>query len=70
MSMIRSGKQDSSRLEFNLLYCLAFVIFFVAIAVSRLVPRRMRSGGRRHQGKSIFEAARTAAGDSIPFAFM
>jgi hypothetical protein len=71
MSMINTGKSDSARLEFNLLMWLAFAVFFVAIAISRLVPRRSRwTVGGHDEGKSIFEAAKAATYNSIPFAFM
>lgn len=71
MSMINTGKSDNARLEFNLLMWLAFAVFFVAIAISRLVPRRSRwTVGGHDEGKSIFEAAKAATYNSIPFAFM
>lgn len=71
MSMINAGKPDSARYEFNMLMWLAFSFFFVAIAISRLVPRRWRwSVGGHDEGKSIFEAAKAAAYNCIPFAFM
>ena len=71
MSMINTDKSDSARLEFNLLMWLAFAVFFVAIAISRLVPRRSRwTVGGHDEGKSIFEAAKAATYNSIPFAFM
>jgi hypothetical protein len=71
MSMSNTSKNDSSKLEFNLLLWLAFAVFFVAIAVSRLLPRRSRwTVGGHDEGKSIFEAAKAATYNSIPFAFM
>jgi hypothetical protein len=50
---------------------LAFAVFFVAIALTRLIPRaaRPRIGGH-DEGKSIFAAAKAATNNSIPFAFM
>ncbi len=71
MSMINAGKHDGGKLEFSLLMWLAFAVFFVAIAVTRLLPRgaRPRVGGH-DDGKSIFAAAKAATYNSIPFAFM
>jgi hypothetical protein len=71
MSMSNTSKNGSAKLEFNLLLWLAFSVFFVAIAVSRLLPRRSRwTVGGHDEGKSIFEAAKAATYNSIPFAFM
>jgi hypothetical protein len=71
MSMINAGKQSEGRVEFSLLMWLAFAVFFVAIALTRLLPRsaRPRVGGH-DDGKSIFAAAKAATYNSIPFAFM
>jgi hypothetical protein len=50
---------------------LAFAVFFVAIALSRLIPRAARPRMAGHdEGKSIFAAAKAATHNSIPFAFM
>ena len=48
MSMINAQRHDDSKLEFSLLMWLAFGVFFMAIAMTRLVPRSMRPrvGGR------------------------
>lgn len=71
MSVNKAGKADDGKLEFNLLLWLAFCIFFVAVAVSRLLPRGSRWTVSGHdEGKSIFEVAKTATYNSIPFAFM
>ena len=71
MSMINARKSDDAKLEFNLLMWLAFAVFFVAIALNRLLPRSMRLAvGGHDEGKSIFEAAKHATYNSIPFAFM
>lgn len=71
MSMINAGKTDDARLEFNLLMWLAFAMFFVAIALTRLLPRRSRPAiGGHDEGKSLWEAAKAATYNSIPFAFM
>ena len=71
MSMINASHQDEGKLEFSLLMWLAFSVFFVAIAITRLIPRaaRPRVGGH-DEGKSIFAAAKAATYNSIPFAFM
>ena len=39
MSMINTQRHEDSKLEFSLLMWLAFAVFFVAIAMTRLVPR-------------------------------
>jgi hypothetical protein len=71
MSLTHTSENGSAKLEFNLLLWFAFAVFFVAIAVSRLLPRRSRwTVGGHDEGKSIFEAAKAAAYNSIPFAFM
>lgn len=71
MSMINAGKHEDGKLEFSLLMWLAFSIFFVAIAVTRLLPRSARPKVCGHDdGKSIFAAAKAATHNSIPFAFM
>lgn len=71
MSMINARKGDDAKLEFNLLMWLAFAVFFVAIALNRLLPKPMRLAvGGHDDGKSIFEAAKHATYNSIPFAFM
>jgi hypothetical protein len=71
MSMINTSHREESKIEFSLLMWLAFAVFFVAIAVTRLIPRaaRPRVGGH-DEGKSIFAAAKAATYNSIPFAFM
>ena len=71
MSMINTSRHDDSKLEFSLLMWLAFAVFFLAIALSRLIPRAARPRMAGHdEGKSIFAAAKAATYNSIPFAFM
>ena len=71
MSMISAPRHDEGKLEFRLLIWVAFTVFLVAIAFSRLLPSSVRPRiGGDGKGKSIFAAARTAAYSSIPFAFM
>ena len=71
MRMNKMAKRDDSRLEFNLLYGATFAVFFAAIAVARLLPQSLRWHVSGHEdGHSIVSAARTAASNSIPFAFM
>ena len=71
MSMINVPHKGESKLEFSLLMWLAFAVFFVAIALTRLIPRSMRPRiGGHDEGKSIFAAAKAATNNSIPFAFM
>jgi hypothetical protein len=70
MSSVSNGK-ETARLEFNLVFCVAYPIFLVAVALSRLVPRRSRWHVSDHDdGKSIFKVAKIATYNSIPFAFM
>ena len=71
MSMINAPRHASGKIEFSLLMWVAFAVFFVAIAFTRLLPRsaRPRVGGH-DEGKSIFAAAKAATYNSIPFAFM
>jgi hypothetical protein len=71
MSMINTPRHAESKLEFSLLMWVTFAVFFVAIALTRLIPRsaRPRIGGH-DEGKSIFAAAKHATYNSIPFAFM
>ena len=64
MSMINAHRQEDSKLEFSLLMWLAFAVFFVAIAMTRLMPRSMRPRvGGHDDGKSIFAAAKAAIED-------
>ncbi|MFM8746541.1 MAG: hypothetical protein ACKOED_07740 [Aestuariivirga sp.] len=71
MSMINASRHAEGKLEFSLLMWLAFAVFFVAIALSRLIPRAARPRMAGHEdGKSIFAAAKAATHNSIPFAFM
>lgn len=72
MSMINATRHhENAKLEFSLLMWLAFGVFLVAIALTRLVPRSMRPRvGGHDDGKSIFAAAKAATYNSIPFAFM
>ena len=71
MSMINVSHREESKFEFSLLMWLAFAVFFVAIAFTRLIPRSLRPRiGGHDEGKSIFAAAKAATHNSIPFAFM
>ena len=71
MSMTNAGKDTGGKIEFNLLMWLTFAVFFVAIAITRLMPRGARPKvGGHDEGKSIFAAAKAATYNSIPFAFM
>ncbi|MCA3573348.1 MAG: hypothetical protein IOC86_05475 [Aestuariivirga sp.] len=71
MSMINASHREESKIEFSLLMWLAFAVFFVAIAITRLIPRSLRPRvGGHDEGKSIFQAAKAATYNSIPFAFM
>jgi len=71
MSMIHASRNDESKIEFSLLMWLAFAVFFLAIALTRLIPRTLRPRiGGHDEGKSIFAAAKAATHNSIPFAFM
>jgi hypothetical protein len=70
MSSVSNGK-ETARLEFNLVFCIAYPIFLVAVAFSRLVPRSSRwHVSDQDDGKSIFKVAKIATYNSIPFAFM
>jgi hypothetical protein len=71
MSVKKAGKPANERMQFNILFWLVTAIFLVAIAVCRLLPPRLRWNVSGHdENKSIFEAARSAANSSIPYAFM
>lgn len=72
MTMINASRHhDEGKLEFGVLMWFAFAVFFMAIAVTRLMPRTMRPRvGGHDDGKSIFAAAKAATYNSIPFAFM
>ena len=70
MSSLSNGK-ETARLEFNLVFCVTYPIFLVAVALSRLVPRSSRWSVSDHDdGKSIFKVAKIATYNSFPFAFM
>jgi hypothetical protein len=71
MNITRASGGDRTQSEFRLVFAVAFTIFFVAIALSRLLPRRFRFTVSGHaEERSIAAAARHAAYNSIPFAFM
>jgi hypothetical protein len=71
MSAYKAKKADSAKMEFNLLLGVAFTVFFIAVAFNRLLPKRLRWNISGHdEGQSIFGAARHAAHESVPFAFM
>lgn len=71
MSMISAPRRNEGKLEFRLLMWVAFTLFFIAIAFTRLLPASVRPRiGGDNKNKSIFAAAKTAAYSSIPFAFM
>jgi hypothetical protein len=62
---------DADELEFNLLEIAVFVLFFIAIALAKLVPRRWRWNVSGHdENKSIVGAAKSAVYGCIPFTFM
>ena len=65
------GKAEGGKTEFSLLFGLAFLVFLVAATVARFLPRRWRWSVSGHdEGKSIVAAARAAANNSLPYAFM
>jgi hypothetical protein len=71
MSLPASAKIKTAESEFRLVFLVALAIFFVAIAAGRLLPRRWRWNVSGHdEGKSVWGAAKTAACNTIPFAFM
>jgi hypothetical protein len=58
-------------IEFRMLIAVAFVWFFVAAAVSRVVPAdRQPEGIASCQGESCYKQAKRLAYTAIPFAFM
>jgi hypothetical protein len=61
----RAKRAQGQGIEFTLVMAVAFLAFFVAISLKRLLPWNW---GR--DAKSIFSAAKTAAYSSVPFAFM
>jgi hypothetical protein len=64
-------RTGDGRAEFNLLLVLVFAVMLVAVAIARLLPRRMRWNVSGHdEGKSIIGAAKSAAYSTTPFAFM
>jgi hypothetical protein len=64
-------EKTGGRAEFNLLLMLVFAVMLVAVAIGRLLPRRMRWNVSGHdEGKSIIGAAKSAAYSTTPFAFM
>jgi hypothetical protein len=65
------AKAQRPESDFNLIYVTAFAVFFFAVAVGRLIPRRWRwnVSGHDHE-RSVVAAAKAAACTTIPFAFM
>ena len=64
------GLHAKNRIEFRLLFALAFMVFLAAGLVARLTPGWWLSDDRSASRTSLIEEARTAAGSTIPFAFM
>lgn len=64
------GLHAKNRIEFRLLFAIAFIVFFLAGLAARLTPGWWMSGERSANRPSLIEEARTAAGSTIPFAFM
>ncbi len=60
------ARHGADKRQFRLMFLASFVLFLIAAAVSRLVPRRTGAPAR----VSIFRQARTDAYATIPFAFM
>jgi hypothetical protein len=54
-------------LQFRLIFAAIFLVFLVAAALARVLPRQWRMAGG---DRSIFGEARTAAATFAPFAFM
>ena len=66
-----SRPRDESRLEFRLIYAVAFAYFLAIAFAVRCLPRSWRPilPGFKVSG-SIFSEARQTAGSLVPFAFM
>ena len=68
---ISHGKAEGGKTEFSLVFALSFLVFLVAATAARFMPRRWRwSVSGDDEGKSIIASARTAANNSLPYAFM
>jgi hypothetical protein len=71
MYVKKTSGRDEASLQYYLIYSVCFMIFLVAVAVSRLLPTRLRWNVSGHDsGRSVFQTARIAAGSCVPFAFM
>jgi len=65
MSIAAKPKRPEGELEFKLLLAFVLPIFFVATFLKRAMPWNWGNDKR-----SLFQATRCAAYNSIPFAFM
>lgn len=76
MSMTRAersghAKGGHGRIEFALLFAVAYPFFLLAVIAAKLLPRESRwTESSEDHGKSIFTVARNATYSAIPFAFM
>lgn len=76
MSMTRTERSGYSRnahgrIEFALLFAVAYPFFLLAVIAAKLLPREARwTESSEDQGRSIFTVARNATYSAIPFAFM
>jgi hypothetical protein len=76
MSMTRTERSGHSRnahgrIEFALLFAVAYPFFLLAVIAAKLLPRESRwTESSEDQGRSIFTVARNATYSAIPFAFM
>lgn len=76
MSMIRTERSahtrhTEGRIEFALLFAVAYPFFLIAVLFAKFLPRDLRwAESSEDHGKSIFTLARNATYSAIPFAFM
>ena len=64
-------RNANGRIEFALLFAVAYPFFLLAVIAAKFLPRESRwTESSADQGKSIFTVARNATYSAIPFAFM
>ena len=76
MSMTRTersghARHAQGRIEFALLFAVAYPFFLIAVVFAKFLPRDLRwAESSEDHGKSILTVARNATYSAIPFAFM
>jgi hypothetical protein len=68
---VRFADRRSDAIEYRAIYAVAFAFFLLAAAAHRLIPVRWRPNlDPSGKSRTVIAEARSAASNSVPFAFM